>query len=150
MFILEIIRQYLPYVHICKNMLYDKLFHSNACILEHNEYHISYHTLLCSGCHIQYGISCHIRYSIPFCKVIIQKSCREVSPVEQEKIDCEYLAHLEPKKNSKKIQRMFYKKIQCYNIYIKNLFDPENIEKPLPKKFADNRPQFFLQYFQLA
>ena len=35
-------------------------------------------------------------------KVVIQKSRREVSPVEQYTIDCEYLAYFQPKRNSKK------------------------------------------------
>jgi hypothetical protein len=32
-------------------------------------------------------------------KVIIYKLHREVSPVEQDTIDCEYLAYFKPKKN---------------------------------------------------
>ena len=39
-------------------------------------------------------------------KVIINKSCGEVSPIEQDTVDCEYLAYFSPKKNQNKILSM--------------------------------------------
>ena len=45
--------------------------------------------------------------AILWSKVIIQKSRRELSPVKQYTIDCEYLAYILQKKNSNKIQNIF-------------------------------------------
>ena len=57
---------------------------------------------------------------IVVCKVIIQNSRREVSPVEQDTIDCEYLAYFERKKiqeNFKKNEKGYYATFQ----FLKNV-----------------------------
>ena len=74
-----------------------------------------------------------------------------MSPVEQNTIECEYLAYFEPKKNSKKFKKRKYIRdiMQLFSadatIFKKNInifFAPEN-KKKTPATVAHNRLNFF-------
>ena len=88
-------------------------------------------------------------------KVIIKKSRREVSPVEQYTIDRGYLAYFEPKKITK--NKIIIRYILCnFSVWTlqclkKKLtfFCPRKHEKK-PSKVPQNRPNFFFQYCQPA
>ena len=81
-------------------------------------------------------------------KVILQKSRREVSPVEQDSIDCKYLAYVyifSKRKFSKVIKDTLCNFLVGMLQFKKKSF--ENMKK-LPSKVVHNRPQMF--FFSIA
>ena len=92
-------------------------------------------------------------------KVILKKSCLEMSPVEQYTNNCECLAYLRAFFScfgGRSISLFFLKRdfVQLFSADTtifkkKKKFDRQNMKKA-STKVADNRPNFFFQYCQLA